>query len=48
MAEGNSSDCDMESLLAAKLIAEKAKDVTINEEGIKMLASSVSFLLISV
>ncbi|KAM0732147.1 Queuosine 5'-phosphate N-glycosylase/hydrolase [Formica fusca] len=40
MAEGNSSDV-MESLSAAEFIAEKAQDVSINEDGIKSLASHV-------
>ncbi|CAL1687141.1 unnamed protein product [Lasius platythorax] len=47
MAEGNSSDYDMEeSLLAAKIVAEKAIDVHINEENIEKMAFHVmSFLL---
>ncbi|CAL1687165.1 unnamed protein product [Lasius platythorax] len=46
MAEANSSDYDVvESLLAAKIVAEKAQDVHINQEGIKKLAEDVMMFL---
>lgn len=45
--EGNSSDV-MESFSAAEFIAEKAQDVSINEDGIKSFASHVCFPLTSV
>ncbi|XP_072755708.1 uncharacterized protein [Anoplolepis gracilipes] len=41
MAEDNSSNYDEVEFLAAKFIAEKAKDIYINEEGIKKLAQEV-------
>ncbi|CAL1687142.1 unnamed protein product [Lasius platythorax] len=42
MADSNSSDYDVvESFLAAKIVAEKAQDVHINEENIKKMACHV-------